>query len=563
MSRSILFVFAGLAAGLLAVPNASSQDAVYDLVLRNGKIVDGTGNPWFYADLAVKGDKIAALGKIAGKGKREIDAKGLIVAPGFIDMHSHSDFTILEDGKAMSKIMQGVTTEVLGESSSAGPFQGKLSGTKITVGARSPDRAPFAAQWTTLGGYFDTVEKAGVATNIASFVGLGTIWRNVMGDSHARPTKEQFDEMKRLVEEAMRNGAAGLSCMLAAPPDSLATTDEIVELCKIVARYGGIFATHIRHEGTGVFDAIREAIDIGRRAGITVEIIHIKIADQLYWGRMSEVIKLVDDARKEGINVGANVYPYTRGNNNLATIIPPWAHEGGTQQMLKRLKDPKERAKIKKDVTDGIPGWYNHYTAVGGDWSRMLIAANSGYKGLTMDRILAERAKNKKNADLLDEFFDFLIEEGGSVSTVYDHHTEKDMNLAMQQPWCSIGSDGYAMAIDGPTKRGHPHPRSFGTFPRVLGVYVRQKGLLRLEDAVRKMTSQNAVKIGVHDRGLLRPGMYADITIFDADKVLDRATYTEPFQYSVGIDYVLVNGQMVLDRGKHTGVTAGRALPRK
>ena len=550
-----------LLAGLLAIPPAmpSAQDDVrYDLVIRNGRIVDGTGNPWFHGDLAVKGDKIAALGKIAaGAGNREIDAKGLVVAPGFIDMHSHSDFTILEDGNAQSKIRQGVTTEVLGESSSPGPYQGKLPTTRVTIKGKP-------TEWTTLAGYFDTVEKAGVSTNVASFVGLGTVWRCVMGNSHARPSKEQFAQMKDLVEEAMKNGAAGLSCMTAAPPDSLATTDEIVELCKVVKRYNGIFATHIRNEGTGVFDAIREAIEIGRRAGITVEIIHIKIADQKNWGRMNEIVKLVDDARKEGINVGANLYPYTRGNNNLATILPPWAHEGGTPQMLARLKVAKERVKMKRDIKDGIPGWYNHYTAVGGDWSRMLIAANSAYKGLTMDRILAERIKGKKPApDLLDEFFDLLVEEGGSVSTVYDHHTEKDMNLAMQQPWCSIGSDGLAYATEGPLKRGHPHPRSFGTFPRVLGVYVRQKGLLRLEDAVRKMTSQNAVKIGVHDRGLLRPGMFADITLFDAERVIDRATYTDPFQYSVGIEYVIVNGQIVLNRGEHTGARPGKALRMK
>jgi N-acyl-D-aspartate/D-glutamate deacylase len=522
----------------LVANSMRSQDVAYDVVIRNGRIVDGTGNPWFHGDLAIKGDKIAALGKVAGKGKREIDAKGLIVAPGFIDMHSHSDFTILEDGRAMSKITQGVTTEVLGESSSAGPYQGKLTPPTLKIEGKP-------MKWTTLGGYFDAVDKAGVSTNMVSFVGLGTVWRCVMGDSHARPTKDQLEQMKKLVEEAMKNGARGLSCMLASPPDSLATSDEVVELCKVVKKYGGIYATHIRNEGTGVFDAIREAIEIGRRAGITVEIIHIKIADQQYWGRMNEVIKLVDDARKAGVNVGANLYPYTRGNNNLATIIPPWAHEGGTKQMLARLKDPKDRARIKKDVKDGIPGWYNHYTAVGGDWGRMLIAANSGYKGLTMDRILSARVKEKKlNADqLLEEFFDLLIEEGGSVSTVYDHHTEKDMTLAMQQPWCSIGSDGLAYAIDGPTRRGHPHPRSFGTFPRVLGVYVRQKGLLKLEDAIRKMTSQNAAKLNLHDRGLLRPGLVADVTVFDADKVIDRATYTEPFAYSEGIEYVIVNGQ--------------------
>jgi N-acyl-D-aspartate/D-glutamate deacylase len=558
MRRISLYAFL-----LLTIPLAitRAQDSpAYDLVLRNGKIVDGTGNPWFRGNLAIKGDKIAALGKFVGKGKREIDAKGLIIAPGFIDMHSHSDFTILEDGNAQSKIRQGVTTEVLGESGSPGPYQGKLTPPSVKIGARSPDRAPTFTSWTTLGGYFDTLDKAGISTNIVSFVGLGNIWRCVMGDSHARPTKAQFEEMKSLVEEAMKNGARGLSCMLASPPDSLATTDEVVELCKVVKRYNGIFATHIRNEGTGVFAAIREAIEIGRRAGITVEIIHIKIADQKYWGRMNEVVQLIDDARKEGINVGANLYPYTRGNNNLATIIPPWAHEGGTAQMLKRLKDPAERVKIKKDVKDGIPGWYNHYTAVGGDWSRMLIAANSGYKGLTMDRILAARIKDKKTKDLLEEFFDLLIEEGGSVSTVYDHHTEKDMTLAMQQPWCSIGSDGLAYATEGPLRRGNPHPRSFGTFPRVLGVYVRQKGVLRLEDAVRKMTSQNAAKLSLFDRGILRPGMAADITLFDAERVIDRATYTDPFQYSEGIEYVIVNGRVVLDAGKHTGTRSGKAL---
>ncbi len=557
MRRLPLLTIFLLALTLILMPTSgATQDAQYDLVLRDGKIVDGTGNPWFYGDLAIQGDKIVALGKIAAKGKREIDAKGLIVAPGFVDMHSHSDFTILEDGKAMSKIMQGVTTEVLGESSSPGPFQGQLPPIKSLANGK-------LTEWTTLGGYFDTVDKTRVSCNVVSYVGLGTVWKCVMGNSHARPTKEQFEKIKGLVEEAMQNGARGLSCMLAAPPDSLATTDEIVELCKVVKRYNGIFCSHIRNEGTNVFEAIREVIEIGRRAGITVEILHIKIADQQYWGRMAEVVRLIDEARKTGVNIGANLYPYTRGNNNLATIIPPWAHEGGAAKMLARLKDAKERAKIKRDVKDGIPGWYNHYTAVGGDWARMLISANNSYKGLTMDRILAERTKSKNADDLLEQFFDFLIEEGGSVGTVYDHHTEKDMNLAMSQPWCSIGSDGFALAIDGPLRRGHPHPRSFGTFPRVLGVYVRQKGLLKLEDAVRKMTSQNAAKLSIFDRGLLRPGMYADITLFDADKVIDRATYVEPFQYSEGIEYVIVNGQVVLERGKHTGAKPGRALRMK
>src|SRR6516162_297037 len=533
----------------------TADDSPFDLIIKNGKIVDGTGNPWFHGDLAIRGDKIVALGKIAAtKAKREIDARGLVVAPGFIDMHSHSDYLLLEDGHAQSKIRQGVTTEVLGEDTSPGPFQGKLAPKEFNMRGKKE-------KWTTLGGYFDLVERAGISPNVASFVGLGQVWRCVMGDSHDRPTPAQFEQMKALVEEAMKNGAAGLSSLLAQPPGSLATTDDIVELCKVVARCGGIYATHIRNEGTGVFEAIKEAIEIGRRSGVTVEIIHIKIADQKLWGRMNEVVKLIDDARKQGINVGANLYPYTRGNNNLASIIPPWAHEGGTARMLARLKDPKERVKMKKDIKDGIPGWYNHYTAVGGDWSRMLISANNAYCGLTMDRILAQRSKGKKPApDVLDELFDLLIEEGGSVSTVYDHHTEKDMQLAMKQPWCSIGSDGLAYATEGPLRRGHPHPRSFGTFPRVLGVYVRELSVLRLEEAVRKMTSQNAIKLGLHDRGLLRPGFHADVTIFDPARVIDKATYINPFQYSEGIEYVIVNGQMVLERGKHTGAKPGKAL---
>jgi N-acyl-D-aspartate/D-glutamate deacylase len=505
----------------------------------------------------VRGRKIVALGKLpAGRAQREIDARGLVVAPGFIDIHSHSDYVLLEDGNAQSKIRQGVTTEVLGEGSSPGPFQGKLRPPRFTVRGKEE-------RWTTLGGYFDLVERAGVSTNVASFVGLGTVWECVMGKSHKRPTPAQLERMKALVEEAMKNGAAGLSSMLAMPPGSLATTDDIVELCKVVARYGGIYVTHIRNEGTGVFAAIAEAIEIGRRAGVAVEILHIKIADQAFWGKMGEVVKLIENARKKGVNVGANIYPYTRGNNNLASILPPWAHEGGTTKMLARLGDPAARARMKKDIRAGLPGWYNHYTAVGGDWGRMLISDRNRYQGLTMDRILAARAKGKKPPpDPLDELFDILREEGGSVSTVYDHHTEKDMNLALVQPWCSIGSDGLAYATAGPLRRGHPHPRSFGTFPRVLGVYVRQKGLLRLEDAIRKMTSQNAIKLGQFDRGLLRPGNYADLTLFDPDRVIDRATYTEPFRYSEGIEYVIVNGQVVLDRGKHTGARPGRALRR-
>jgi N-acyl-D-aspartate/D-glutamate deacylase len=539
------------------MPALLSAQAKYDIVIHGGRVVDGTGNPWVRADVGIRGARIEAVGTLTPEmGTRAIDARGLIVAPGFIDIHAHSDTQLLEDGHAQSKIRQGVTTEVFGESESAGPYVGKY--TPPTVNARGKKM-----QWTTIGDYFDTIEKSGVSTNVASFVGLGTVWKCVMGNSHARPTRAQMEEMKRLVDEAMQQGAAGLSCLLAMPPGSLATTDDLVELCKVVAKRGGIFVAHIRHEGTDVLAAIKEVLEIGRRAGIQVEILHIKIADQRLWGKMHEVIKLIDDARKSGVSIQANVYPYTRGHNNLASIIPPWAHEGGTSAMLARLKDPKERDRLRSDIREGLPGWYNHYTAVGGDWSRMLLTGNTGYGGLTMDRVLALQVKKKPAADLLDAFMDFLADEGGSVPCIYEHHMEKDMVLAMKQPWCGIGSDGSALSIDGVLRRGHPHPRSFGTFPRVLGVYVRQLGHLTLEDAIRKMTSQNAQKIGLADRGLVRAGCVADLALFDADTIIDKATYERPFQYSEGVHYVLVNGVLVLDQGKHSGATPGRALRRK
>lgn len=535
----------------LPCPAAAPQ---HDFVIRNGKITDGSGNPWFFGDVAITGDRITAIGTVAGTGKRELDARGLVVAPGFIDIHSHSDWLLLEDGHAQGKIRQGVTTEVLGEGGSAGPFKGKLAAHPVSVRNRP-------TQVRTLGDYFAAVERSGVSVNVASYVGAGNIWQCVMGSAFDRPGTAELQRMKDLVAEAMTDGAFGLSTALMMPPGSLATTDDLVELCRVVKQHGGIYSTHIRDEGLGVFDSVKQAIEIGERAGLPVDIIHLKIADEKYWGRMKEVVALIESARSRGVNVQANVYPYTRGNNNLASIIPPWAHEGGTSQLVARLKDLAQRPRLKHDITHGLSGWYNHYTAVGGDWSRMLVSANNAYRGMTMDRVLALRSEGKSpRPDPLDLLFDLLIEHDGSVSTVYAHHTEADMNLALIQPWCSVGSDGSAFAVEGLLRRGHPHPRNFGTFPRMLGEYVRERNLLRLEDAVRKMTSLNAAKLGLRDRGLLQLGWRADITIFDPARVKDRSTYTEPFHYSEGIEFVLVNGQLVLDRGKHTGARPGRVL---
>jgi N-acyl-D-aspartate/D-glutamate deacylase len=535
-----------------SVTASYGADPAYDLVIRHGKIVDGSGNPWFHGDVAVRGDRIVAVGRVKGTAKREIDAKGLIVAPGFIDMHSHSDYVLLEDGRAESKIRQGVTTEVLGEGNSAGPYQGKYTPRRAAAVPR---------KWKTLGGYFEAIEKAGISVNVVSYVGLDNVWKCVMGDSFERPTAEERERMQALVDEAMKEGAFGLSSMLAMPPGSLTTTDDLVALCQPVAKHGGLFSSHIRNEGTDVLKAVKEAIAVGERAGIPVDVIHVKIADQKLWGRMNEIVALVEAARQRGVNVQTNVYPYVRGHNNLASIIPPWAHEGGTAKFLERLKDAKERGKMKRDIQDGLPGWYNHYTAVGGDWGRMLVSGQGQYSGLTMDRVMQIKKKAKAPApEQLDVLFDVLIEEGGSVPTIYEHHTEKDMTLALKQPWCSIGSDGSALATEGPLRRGNPHPRSFGTFPRILGVYVRQQGVLKLEDAVRKMTSLSAAKLGIRDRGLLRAGQYADLTLFDPERVTDKSTYVKPFQYGEGVQYVIVNGQVVLDKGKHTGARPGKAL---
>jgi len=537
------------------------QQELFDILIRGGKIVDGTGNPWFEGDLAIRGDRIATVGPLAQQvaAQRVIDATNLVVAPGFIDIHSHSDMTLFEDGSAQSKIRQGVTTEILGEDTSAGPAKGKRQPRSATF-----DGVPLS--WTTLGGYFDALERKGVAVNVASYVGLGTLLDCVQGDSLIRPDRPRLEEMKALLDEAMSNGAIGLSTMLASPRELSITTQDLVELCQVVKRHGGLFSSHIRNEGSDVFEAVEEVISVGRSASLPVDIIHLKIADRSLWGRMKDIVSLIDQARRDGVNVQANVYPYTRGNNDLVSIIPPWAHEGGETELLARLRDRSVRDRLKRDIRTGLPGWYNHYTAVGGDWSRMLVSghlspANRAFEGQTMDRIIAAKSDGvTPKPDPLDVLFDFLVDENGSISTIYAHHSEEDMNFALIQPWCSVGSDGSALAISGPLRRGHPHPRNFGTFPRVLGEYVRNRQILRLEDAERKMTSLNAAKVGLIDRGLLKPGQYADIVIFDPATVIDHSTYLEPFQYNTGISSVIVNGKVALEGGQSTSARPGRAL---
>lgn len=516
----------------------------FDLLITGGLLVDGSGAPARRADLGVRAGRIAALGDLTtATALRTISARGLIVAPGFIDMHNHSDETLIDDPRCESMIRQGVTTMILGEGNSAGP---------IPAGIR---------EWSTLGEYFDFVSRKGLSPNIASYVGQTQLWIHVKGNSLTPATPAELERMKQELAAAMRQGALGLSSSLLMPPSNLITTAQLIELAKVARHYGGIYSTHIRDEGQGVFRSITEAIEIARGARIPVDIIHLKIADQKLWGQMKEVIAMIDRARAEGLDIRTNVYPYTAGQNNLRAIIPPWAHDGGNRQMLARLAQPEARARMRREILAGLPNWYNHYTATGGGWQGMLLVSlkSDKYKAFTGKR-MSDLIAAQSPRDPVEVLFDVLLAEDGSVPCVFFHHSEPDMTYALRQPYTSIGSDGAAIANDGPARANHPHPRWYGTFPRILGRYVREQKVLSLEQAIHKMTAMNAAKATLPERGLLKPGYWADITLFDPLTVADNATYDNPHQYPTGIPYVIVNGQLVLDSGRHTRATPGQVL---
>lgn len=536
-----------LALALLA-PAASAQD--FDILIRNGRIVDGTGNPSYTADLGIRGNRIAAIGRLEGRtAARTIDAAGLTVAPGFIDIHNHSDYPMVRDGNAESMVRQGVTTMILGEGGSAAPIGGKQS------------RDPENPEWSDFNGYFARLLRQGISTNIGTFVGSSQVWTYVRGEKAGPPTAAEVAEMREIVRQSMRQGALGVASSLSGPPGSWIDTDTLVAMCETAGESGGIYSTHMRTEGHGVFESVAEALEIGRRARVPVDIIHLKIAEHKLWGKMPELIASIAAARARGQEVEANVYPYRAGQNNLATILPPWAHEGGPKALVARVKDPALRPRLEKEILNGIPGsnWYNHYTATGG-WEGMLLVSFSNprykrFEGKRMSEVIKSIGKPP-----IDVLFELVAANEGSVPTVYFHHAEDDMRYALRQPFVSIGSDGSALKTEGPLSAGNPHPRYYGTFPRVLGRYVRDEKVLTMEEAVRKMTSANAAKIRQFDRGLLRPGLAADVTVFNAVTVIDRATFEKPHQYATGIEYVIVNGRTVLEQGRHTGARPGAIL---
>ncbi|MBL8179022.1 MAG: D-aminoacylase [Bryobacterales bacterium] len=523
--------------GLMAAA-ALAQD--YDLLIRGGRVVDGTGNPSYIADVGLRGGRIAAMGKLEGKTARQvIDAKGLTVAPGFIDIHNHSDRTVLVDGDAQSMVRQGVTSMIFGEGGSEAPSK----------------------QYPRFADYWKALLAKGVSTNIGSYVGSSEVYTFVRGHKAGPPESGELAEMRRHVRQAMEDGALGVASSLSGPPGAWIDTATLVAMCEEASKYNGIYSTHMRTEGFGVFESVAEALEIGRRAKVPVDIIHLKIAEHKLWGKMPELIGVIANARAQGQEVEAHVYPYRAGQNNLSSIVPPWAHEGGREAMLGRLKDRSLRARLEKEILNGIAGsnWYNHYTATG-SWEGMLLVSFSNpaykkYEGKRMNEVIADIGGNP-----IDVLFRVLEDNAGSVPTVYFHHSEEDMRYALRQPFVSVGSDGTAVATEGPLARGNPHPRYYGTFPRILGRYVREEKVLTLEEAVRKMTSANAAKVHLYDRGLLRPGMMGDVTVFDAGKVMDHATYEKPHQYATGVEYVVVNGAVVLERGRHTGARPGQIL---
>ena len=563
--KNALLRFLGAAALVAATSTSINQQTTfgarpeepeYDLVIVNGHILDGSGSPWASGAVAVRDGKIVAVGRLVNPtAKRVIEATGLVVAPGFIDLHSHSDYTLLVDGRAESKIRQGVTTEILGESESAAPVFG--------AGAEALERQirPYGLQrdWTTFREYFARLERQGISVNIASYVGSGQVWMDVLGNINRRPSQGEMEKMEQLVDQAMRDGAIGLASGLIYAPNMFETTDDLVELAKVAARYGGIYTSHIRGEGAEEQRALAEAIEIGEKAGLPVHILHFKMDAKPNWGHMPEQVRVIQEARDRGVDITANQYPYIAAMTGLEQCLPPKLLEGTLDQRVEELKKPEVRARIRKDIETGLPGWGDNEVKGTGGWHGVLVAAlqkpeNKKYEGKRMDEIARIMGE-----DPLDALCDLLISEGGSADAIYFSMSEADVEFAMKQPWVGVGSDGIAASPE-MTFLGKPHPRFYGTFPRVLGVYVRERHVLTLPDAVRKMTSLAAQITGITDRGLLRPGLAADITIFDPNTVSDKATFEDPSQYPAGIPYVIVNGVVVIDNGPHTGAKPGRVL---
>jgi N-acyl-D-amino-acid deacylase len=540
---------------LLAPITALAQFPAFDLVITNGHIIDGTGSPWYSGDIGIRDGKVAAIGNLSdAPRKRTIDAAGKVVAPGFIDMLGQSELTIMVDPRLPSKIFQGITTEITGEGSSIAPLNDAII---------QSDRDGYAhynitPDWRTFRQYFARLEKQGIGINVADYVGATQVRRLVIGDNDKQPTPEQLDQMKALVRDAMKDGTIGVSTSLEYAPAPYAKTAELIALAAEGGKFGGIYSTHMRNESDSVLDAIDEALRIGHEAHVPVEIWHIKVAGKNNWGRMPEVVAKINAARAAGSDVTADTYAYTAWFNDFSAFIPQWAHDGGTAKLVERLKDPATRERIRKDMLTPSKNWDNEWQEIP-DASAVMIGVVQNPKALPLQgKRLSEIAK-EWNKDPIDALFDILIEDPSTGVAVFGM-SQPDVTLALQQPWVSIDNDSSGTSPEGILGQEHPHPRAYGTFPRILRKYVREDHSLTLEDAIRKMSALPAQRLRFTDRGVLKAGMWADVVIFDPATIRDLATFDNPNQLSEGMEYVLVNGVPVIDQGKMTGSLPGKVL---
>lgn len=528
----------------------------FDLVISNGHIIDGTGSPWYSGDIGIREGKIAGIGNLSAVDrKRTIDAQNKVVAPGFIDMLGQSELTILVEPRLPSKIFQGITTEITGEGGSAAPLNDSI----IQADHAGYAHLKITPDWRTFSQYFARLEKQGIGINVADYVGATQVRRMVLGDDDKAPTAQQLEEMKTLVREAMHDGAVGVSTSLEYAPAPYAKTEELVALAAEASKFGGVYATHMRNEGDSVLSAIDEAVHIGRDAHIPIEIWHLKVSGKNNWGRMPEVVAKIQAARAGGIDVTADTYAYPAWFNSFSAFIPPWAHDGGDAKLIERLKDPSMRARIRKDMLTPSGDWDNEWQEIPGPEAVMIGVVQNPKLLPLQGKRLSEIAK-MWNKDPINTLFDILVQDDAFTNVAVFGMSEPDVALALQQPWVSIDNDSSGTSTEGLLSAEHPHPRAYGTFPRILRKYVREEKKLSLEDAIRKFSALPAQRMHLTDRGVLKAGMWADVVIFDPTTIKDVATFEKPNQLSEGMEYVLVNGVPVIDSGKMTGRLPGKVL---
>jgi N-acyl-D-amino-acid deacylase len=539
---------------LLTVSCRSRQE--FDTVLRRGTIYDGTGNSPFVGDVAIVGDSIAAIGpSLAGRGKREIDVHGLAVAPGFVNMLSWATESLLEDGRSQSDIRQGVTLEVFGEGWSMGPLTDTMK--KIELFEQGDIKYPVT--WTTLNEYLNTLVSKGVSPNVASFIGATTVRIHELGWDNRPPTAAELGRMQRLVRQAMEEGAVGVGSSLIYAPAFYAKTGELVALAKAAAPYGGMYISHIRSEGNRLLESVDELITIAREAGVRAEVYHLKAAGQANWPKMDQVISKVDSARRAGLAVSANLYPYPAGLTGLDASMPPWVQEGGYLAWARRLRDPKIRARVKREMTTPSNDWENYYLAAGAPDRVLLVTFKADSLKYLTGKTLAAVAKLRRKSPE-ETAMDLVVQDGSRVGTIYFFMSEDNIRKQIAQPWVSLGSDEGSYSPEGVFLKSNPHPRAYGTFARFLGKYVREEGVIPLEEAVRRLTWRPMSNLRIPRRGKLAKGFYADVVVFDPAIITDHATFDRPHQYATGVLHVLVNGTLVLADGEHTGAKPGRVL---